>query len=287
MKTTKILWPLLAFYMLVGVTMLGQENPEPPVYRIETTEGNIIVGTIVSETETEIIVNTESLGTITLSKDKIAKKELLTEIDRQFGLSNPNRYFVMNNHLGMPKGKGYYQNTWIFFNQINYGFSNNFSVGAGLVPLFLFGQSTPLWVVPSVSFPVVKDNFSLGANLVFIFVPGESGSAGFLTFGGTLGNRHNNLSLNLGYGFAGGEWASSPLITVSGMVRTGRKHHLLAENYFVNAWDETFILSLLGGRYNFGSLSLDYGLAIPWEVVFEDGFIGFPWLSISIPVGKK
>jgi len=287
MKTAKILWPLLAFFMLVGIPMLGQENPEPPVYRIQTIEGTILVGTIVSETETEIQFSSETLGIITLSKDKIAKKELLIEIDHQFGLSNPNRYFVMNNHIGMPKGKGYYQNTWIFFNQINYGISDNFSIGAGLVPLFLFGQSTPLWVVPSISFPVVKDNFSLGASFVFLFVPGERGSAGFLTFGGTIGNRNNNLSLNLGYGFAGGEWAESPLITVSGMVRTGKKHHLLAENYFVSAWNQTILWSLLGGRYNFGPLSLDYGLIFPWEVVFEEGFIGLPWLSISIPVGKK
>ncbi len=287
MKTATFLLPLLTFFLLVGIPVQGQEESKPLVYRIQTAGGITIVGTILSETATELVVKTETLGTIIVSKDKISEKVLLSVIDNQFDLSNPNRYFVLTNHNGLPKGKGYYQNTWVFFNQIKYGISDNFSVGAGMVPLFLFGLSTPFWVIPSLNFPVVKDKFSVGSNLLILFAPGESVSAGFLTFGGTIGNRHNNLSLNLGYGFAEDEWAESPLVSVSGMFRTGKKHYLLAENYFLNALDETFVLSLFGGRYNFGSISLDYGLIFPWDVVFEEGFIGFPWLSISIPVGKK
>jgi len=286
MKTARPFVTILAIFLTLVQTVFGQDPVVPPVYRIQTLDGTILVGTIISETETEIVFKTETIGVVSIAINNIEKKELKDDFDKKLELSNPNRYFVMNNYIGLPKGKGYYQNTWILFNQVNYGLSDYFSVGGGLVPTFLFGGPTPMWIVPSISFPVVKDNFSLGGSFVFIFVPGERGSAGFFTFGGTIGNRHNNLSFNLGYGFSGGQWAESPLVSVSGMVRTGRRHHLLAENYFVNVWVETYIISLLGGRYNFGPISLDYGLILPWELTGGFGVVAFPWLGLSIPIGK-
>lgn len=109
----------------------------------------------------------------------------MSDFNEEATLSLPNRYFFMNNNLGVPKGRGYYQNTWIFFNQFSYGVTDNFSIAAGLIPGFLFKTYTPMWIVPSISIPVAKDKFSIGASFLFLFVPGERGIAGFLSVGGT------------------------------------------------------------------------------------------------------
>jgi hypothetical protein len=54
----------------------------------------------------------------------------------------------------MNKGEGYYHNFMVFINQATYGVTDNISIGGGLVPLFLFGGLTPVWITPKVSVPI-------------------------------------------------------------------------------------------------------------------------------------
>ena len=277
--------------MLAGQTALAQTDKEkPPVYRIETSDRNIYTGQIISETDDAIVLRTENLGEITIQRSKIKTRMLVEEKNGEYQKINihGNRYFILSNSLGIPRGAGYYQNSWIFFNQAHYGITNNISIGAGIVPLFLFaGASSPIWIVPSVNIPVSKDNFALGANALIATIAGgdDNGTAGFVTFLGTIGNRNNNLSLGLGYGFFGDEWAQTPLVSLSGMIRTGQRHFLLTENYYVSFDEEFVLLSFLGGRFDFRGLALDYGLMIP---VYPDMkvFVGIPWLGITVPFGN-
>lgn len=278
--------------MLLAIPLPGfaQQDEEPPVYRIETVDRNVYTGTIVSETDQEIVLRT-NLGDITLQKTNIRSRSLISGGKSRYPEKNfhGNRYFVLSNSLGIPKGSGYYQNSWIFFNQAHYGITNDISIGAGIVPLFLFaGTASPVWIVPSVNIPVSRENFSLGANaVIFTMLGGDSeGTLGFVTFSATLGNRNNNLNVGLGYGFINDNWAQSPLVSISGMLRTGQRHYLITENYFVTGVDAFNLLSFLGGRFDFRAMSLDYGLLIP---MFEgiDDFVGVPWLSVAIPFGKR
>jgi len=279
----------LLFVLFAGQTVFAQQTEErSPVYRIETADRNVYTGVIVSETTDTIVFRTENLGDLTILRRNIVRQTLVSgggEIDNLHG----NRYFILSNSLGIPKGSGYYQNSWIFFNQAHYGITNNISIGAGIIPLFLFaGTASPIWIVPSVTIPVSRDNFSLGVNALIATVAGEDvdGTAGFLTFTATLGNRSNNLSIGLGYGYAGNDWAQSPLVSISGMIRTGQRHHLMTENYYVSGVDEFNLISFFGGRFDFRAMSLDYGLLIP---MFQgmDSFIAIPWLGIAVPFGHR
>ncbi len=288
MKTQFFVLSFLLF-LFAGQTLFAQQTEEKsPVYRIETADRNVFTGTIVSKTDEAIVLRTENLGDITILKRNIVRQTLVSGGGKSENLHG-NRYFVLSNSLGIPKGSGYYQNSWIFFNQAHYGITNNISIGAGIIPLFLFaGTASPIWVVPSVSIPVSRDNFSLGANAIIATIVGADadGAAGFLTFTATLGNRNNNLNLGLGYGFIDDNWAQSPLISISGMLRTGQRHYLLTENYFVTDVDAFNLLSFLGGRFDFRALSLDYGLLIPIIEGLDD-FVAVPWLSIAIPFGQR
>ncbi|MCS3632659.1 hypothetical protein GGP55_003281, partial [Salinibacter ruber] len=89
------------------------------------------------------------------------------------------RYFFAPNAIGIPQGQGYYQNTWVFLNNVNYGATENFSIGAGTVPVFLFGaEALPIWVLPKVSISTPRDNLHLAGGAVFGGVLGAGDSEG-------------------------------------------------------------------------------------------------------------
>lgn len=278
--------------VFITVTATAQDqSPDPKQVRVETTDGNVFTGTLVSEDENRIIVRTSTLGEITIERSRIRR---ITEIDDsrmrngKYWYDNPQstRYFFAPNALGLPKDKGYYQNVWIFFNNVNYGVSDNFSIGGGIVPMFLFGVGeTPVWVLPKVSIPVGSDQFHLaaGAMLGGVVGSGDSDIAGVFYGMGTFGDRDRNLSLGLGYGYSSGEISSTPVITISGMYRANQSIYYISENYFFPGTDEMGIISF-GVRWAPENFAVDFSLFRPLEA--GNGFIGLPWLGVTIPFGK-
>ena len=202
-------------------------------------------------------------------------------------IHRPHDIFGLQMATALRQGEAYYQNVWIFFNQISVGVTDNFSFGAGIVPLFIFaGAPTPVWVTPKFSIPVVKDKFNVGVGVLAGTVIGEGSTFGILYGSTTFGSKDKNLTLGLGYGFADGEWANAPAINVSGMLRIRPRGYLITENYYIGLGGEDVGLISLGGRSIIKKISLDYGGFIP--ISSEIGsFIIIPWLGITIPIGKK
>jgi hypothetical protein len=262
------------------------------LYLIETNDGNQYIGVILEKNSESVTLKTEQLGEIKIRINDILrispiKKERMVGSEYWFENPQATRYFWSPNGYGLNKGEGYYQNVWIFFNQFAYGITNNFSVGAGFVPLFLFGGApTPVWITPKISVPLVKDKFNLGAGALLGTVIGEQESNFGILYGiATFGNRDKNFSLGLGYGLLNGELASMPAINLSTMIRTGKRGYFLSENYIIPS-DPNLILLSVGGRSIIKRISLDYGLIVPFA---EDmgTFIAIPWLGLSIPLGGK
>ncbi|PSR57330.1 hypothetical protein AHMF7605_15530 [Adhaeribacter arboris] len=197
------------------------------------------------------------------------------------------RYLFAPNGYGLKRGEGYYQNVLVFVNQISVGITNNISIGAGTVPLFLFGTSTPVWLLPKVSFPVVKDKFNVGAGALVGSVLGEDSEGFGIVYGiSTFGSRDKNISLGLGYGYAAGDWATAPTFTLNGMLRTGNRGYLLTENYLIGTGDGSIGLITLGGRRIIKRVGLDFGLVIPAGSDI-DTFIAIPFLGLTVPFGQS
>ncbi|MFU8861929.1 MAG: hypothetical protein ACNA8K_16075 [Cyclonatronaceae bacterium] len=139
--------------------------------------------------------------------------------------------------------------------------------------------------MPKVSFPVGSDNFNLAAGGLFGGLIGaNSESLGFAYGVATVGNSDKNLSLGLGYGYAGSDWSNTPFVNISGMLRVARRTYLLTENHFFSADSETYGLLSFGIRYAPENLAVDFGLIRPTDDA--DGLIGIPWLGITIPFGR-
>lgn len=295
MSKTGFLYFMLVSSMFLGsfnMTVLAQdEGQSESVYRIVTKDGNIFIGTLVSENDQEITLQTDQIGRITIQRSDIRKMEQIDPKqvnDGEYWHENPQstRYLFSTNALGLRKGEGYYQNTWVFFNNVNFGVTDHISLGGGLTPTFLFGSgSVPVWIMPKVSIPIANESLHIAAGGLFGGVLGEENAGMGLVYGtATVGNRDNNLSFGLGYGYADGRWADIPLINVSGMYRLSRNTFFISENYFVIADGETFGVLSVALRWAPENFAVDFGLLRPTDVGGE--LIGIPWLGVTIPFGK-
>ncbi len=295
MKTKNTFWKfvLSLAILLITVVASAQTYSDTSKYHIETKDGNVYTGTILSGDSSQVILNSDKLGEITLNQGDIIRIEKIADDkvkDGKYWFDNPQatRYFFSPNAYGLKAGEGYYQNVWVLINSFAVGLTDNISIGGGLVPLFLFGTgATPIWITPKVSFPVVKDKLNLGGGALMGTVLGEEGTGFGLVYGiSTFGSKDKNISLGVGYGVADGGWAKSPLINVNLMIRTGPRAYFITENYFITTPNNTLLLISMGGRHIIKSSGLDYGLFIPFATGL-DRFIAIPWLGITIPFGNK
>ncbi len=116
------------------------------LWQIETIDGNSFIGKVTQQDEKKIILKTETFGTITIPRIAI-RKMVQIEAEELVGgvlnLRNPHasRYFFGPNGYGLKKTEAYYENTWILFNQLSYGFHDYFTMGVGIMPLFFFVSS--------------------------------------------------------------------------------------------------------------------------------------------------
>lgn len=287
-----LLFTVFLILLLSPTNSCGQEQTDSTsIWLVETEDGNSFLGSIAGEDSSHLSLVTEIYGKIRIPLAQVkTRKELkissLVEGEHWFSNPHATRYFFMTNGYGLRQGEAYYQNTWIMFNQMSYGITDHITIGAGIVPLFLFaGAPTPAWITPKVAIPLVKDKFNMSVGMILGHILGEGLSFGLGYGDFTLGNRDHNLTFGAGWAFADGDWATSPTLTLSGMTRVGRKTYLLTENYYIGLDESSAGILSLGGRSVQKRLAVDYGLIIP--LVEDMGtFVAVPWLGITIPFGN-
>lgn len=280
---------LFIFISWYGVAQLPQDSS---LVYIEMTDGNEFIGTLVSEDNVKIELITEKLGRIVIRKVDIKNRKTISAnqiVEGRLWFENPQatRYFWAPNGYGLKKGEGNYQNIYVLWNQFSIGVTDNFSVGAGVIPLFLFdGAPTPVFVTPKISIPIKKDKINLGAGVLAGTILGEDFDSFGLLYGlSTFGSRDKNVSVGLAYGFAGGEWANSPLVNVSSLIRASNRMYFVTENYILPFDEASGVVIGLGGRWIIKKAALDFMLGIP---VIEDmgAFLAVPIIGFTIPFGN-
>jgi hypothetical protein len=288
-KTFLFLFSLALFFLLSCETYAGnsqsfeQDTADTLLYRVTTRDGNVFIGQILSRTEEVLVISTEQFGQVTVRQQNIrsiqpVRGEQIREIVIWFENPQESRYFWSPSGYGLKKGEGYYQNVWVLFNQINYGATDHFSVGVGMLPLFLFaGAPTPVWVTTKFSAPVVPNQWNVGGGVLAGAVLGAGEAAYGIAYGiSTFGSRDRNVSVGIGYGFTGDGWGRRPTFNLSTLLRYSERSYFISENYLI---DRDVLISL-GGRTVVRSVSIDYGLVMP---MIADEFIAIPWLGVVIP----
>ena len=178
----------LSLFITANIQLQAQETRDTSLWVIETVDDNEYVGEILFRDNQIIRLKTQKIGEITIQmKDvkSITKVQASQMVKGDYWFENPHatRYFWGPNGYGLRKGEGYYQNTWIFLNQVSVGVTDNFTIGAGMIPLFLFGAgATPVWITPKVSVPIQKDKFNIGVGGLVGGIVGESSELAGIAF---------------------------------------------------------------------------------------------------------
>lgn len=281
----------LGVFLLFSSSLFAQETPDTTqLWRIETKDGNNYVGILLEQDAENVYLREDMLGDIRIFKSRIVemepvRQERMVEGEYWFSGLHNSRYFFTPNGYGLEAGKGYYQNIMLFLNQVSLGLTDNFSLGLGTVPFLFSGEfALPIWLTPKASIPIKKDKWNIGAGGIFATILGEEAEWIGIAYGvSTWGGPDKNFTAGLGYGFAGGEWADTPAITISGMIRTGRRGYFITENYFLDVGDGLGLILSAGGRYG-NKVTLDYG-----GIMIAGGgeFVVLPWVGVVVPFRGK
>lgn len=288
-----------ALYYLIILLLFGYSTnchsqtsgTKDSIWVIETTEGNVYIGTVSTFNSDPIEINTK-IGLLKIPKNtirSIAHPEKYQLVHGEYWPENPHstRHFWGPSSYGLRRGEGYYQNSWIFFNQVSYGFSDHFTLGVGIIPLFIFGgvTETPAWITPKFNFEYKNGKGAFGVGTILFGVLGASSEfAGILYGTNTFGNRDKQLTLGLGYGYSSdGGITSTPTVSLSAIIRTSKKWAILTENYLLAVGDSDSFGFISGGaRYMGRKLAIDFGGFIPITSELERLFV-LPWLGITVP----
>ncbi|MBI3502108.1 MAG: hypothetical protein HY063_09955 [Bacteroidetes bacterium] len=260
-------------------------------------DGGLLHGKIISQTATEIEIETKSTGKKIIPLERIKEMRLIDEKDirRKGKYRYPNfnapRYFLTPSAIPMNKEEGYYQTMDFLYNNFNYGIAKSFSIGSGaILPLGFY-------VMPKYG-RKVSDVMYLGAGAVYgqtlVKFRQTNFKLGALYGLATFGNANNNLTFGTGYTFSDVNnettFYPKPLIMVSGALRISRRFQFVGENIFLPFKNCHYVAegkvcdyfyqhtAIYGFRFLKEKLSIDLGiLHYP-----QDIFKAFPYLALAI-----
>lgn len=249
---------------------------------LETEDGSRYIGSITRVGDTQILFQTD-LGTLTIPIDRIRSiKEVPRETLRGGEYWFPNcgatRLVISSTGRMLEKGTGYFSDYYIFFPSVHYGFTDNISLGFGMSIFPFLKMKNQIWqLAPKIGlFASDKLNIAAGALIIGAgFLPKSVGVAYGVS---TFGPADTNITVGLGFGFSGEDFANEPVIMLGGQHRISRRFALISENWFVPGTE--FPLLSYGGRFLGEKMSTDLTFITSPEQ--EAPFPGIPFISIAI-----
>lgn len=331
---------IVAIGLIVGFLAIAQEVvaqveyrsfpfDTSKVYDIELVDGTRFTGQFLSKTDDFVYFKTSSIQRLEIAFEQIrsVKEHLETPTEeppieetegekpgRDTWYPNPNatRYFFAPSAFNLKKGEGYYQNSYLILNSVNYGITDHFSVGASLELLSTFGSLAsgsfePIFLItPKVGWEVHKD-WNVGAGILFVGLPGFDDDEGYydeygnyvenedakrssagIAYGiATYGDIERNVTLGLGWGFYQDEMAERPIVTLNGMMRVRENISLVTENWFLpfgedfEARTRYYEILSYGVRFFGKKLSVDLGFLNNRDIA-EALIIGVPYVDFVV-----
>jgi hypothetical protein len=309
MKITRInagrFFILLVSFMLLLNAIEQNAIAQKPItgeisktYQVTLNDGSVISGKLMSITDREVIISSSSMGEINIQKENIKTMVQVLDINEKksgvwFDNPNPSKYLLGNSAIPLEKHTGYYQNAWIFVNSFSYAFTKNFSLAGGFeIASLLAGGDGPyaFYINPKASFKIAR-NFYAGGNILYantIKTVEDFGGLATLNAFATYGNKNNNITGAVGFGWADGTFSPRPVMIISGMVRASKRIAFVSENWLVPQTDDintdTYTYT---GMFSYGirflgeKTSIDLAFLNNPDIASEI-IIGIPWLDFVI-----
>ncbi|MCE3279224.1 MAG: hypothetical protein K0S44_1415 [Bacteroidetes bacterium] len=267
-------------------------------------DGSIITGKIINRSREAVVIQTAELGVISLSPGNIKNerefKDATVSETGTIWFKNPNstRYLFAPSAFQLKKGEGYYQNIYGAGNAVNYGITDNITIGGGLMGPFAAYMNIKAGVKLG-----EYVNIAGGAIVGNALFPINGNSTGVgLGFGVvTIGNYDHNITFGSGYGFLNENGKvvqqKKPMYVVNGMARLGKKHAFVTENWIVNIQGDPFGRGLNSSshyetffsyafRFMGERSTLDAGFINTPALIEKGWYIGIPYIGFVIRFGN-
>lgn len=285
------LWFGSATAALAQQTDSIQAQTSPPQrWIVEASDGSVFQGIYLGQSEAGIRLLTESIGEILIPMGVVKNFRILNDRNFKNGeywFENPNatRYLFSPSAYSLSKGEAYYQNTYVLLNSFHYGVIDRFSIGGGFELITTFSGDPAFYITPKYTFPI-SENWNAGAGILYARVPIEDFSGVGIGYGiVTYGNRDNNATLGVGFGYVDGEAEGRPVINLSGMRRIGRKTALVTESWFVPT-DGYYGIYSYGIRFMGEKITVDLAFLNNPDIARDVVFIGVPYVDFVVKFGK-
>jgi hypothetical protein len=249
---------------------------------VRTTDGSSNVGRITQIDSVYILLQTDVTGiTIPIAKIiEIKESPLGSMMNGEYWFSNPNAtrlFFGPTAHM-LKAGEGYFSDTYIFFPQVVVEITDFLTLGGGM-SLFPGGEMDGqlFYIMPKIGL-AMDEGFHLAGGALIINIPGfgnDSYNVGVVYSAVTVGDRNRSFTAGLGYGFADGELADSPMVMLGGEYRLSRRVSFVSENWLFPGMDQPLVS---GGLRFFGEgLAVDLALI---NVLGDDMLVpGIPFID--------
>ncbi|MGQ0766606.1 MAG: hypothetical protein ACT4OZ_13180 [Gemmatimonadota bacterium] len=268
----------LAFLTAVTATTLGAQRvqldsvragDESVVHSVQLQDGSRLIGLVTRVTADSVTVRAPG-GLLTVARSAVVSVSQYSATrmrDGQLWPDSPHTTRLLFSPTATPlrKGEGYFADFWIFLGSAAVGVTDRLTLGVGATLFPFAGTDNLFFLLPK--YTVVhrpRGSFAVGGLLGSVGGGGgDRNSLGILYGVGTIGSRESNFTAGAGWGYANGEIADRPMVTLGVLHRTSRGTALVSENWIIPLDSEDAVglfslaLRLFGER-----VSVDAGAGI-------------------------
>lgn len=238
-------------------------------------DGSRLFGVVVSETESEVVLQTEAGATVTAKRTEIASLKKMTGllVDGQFLPPDPNatRLFFGPTGRSLEKGQAYFGVYEFVMPFVQVGVTDRFSIGGGTPLLFGLNEGDrPFWITPKLQLlNRARTQVAVGT-FQLLNAHGDGGGVGYVV--GTHGDTAGSFTMGAGLAY-GNEGGRAGVVMVGGERQVRRSLKLITENYI---WKGGKGMASGGIRFFGDRLSADLAIAVP---IGAEGLFAFPMIN--------
>ena len=232
---------LLLSFSIFSITLAQNKEqksrPDSGLVVLLTNSDEEFVGTIVSEDAREVSIRLQNgklliIPAYTIKSTRKLSSSTLIKGKPVFANPHPSRYFYTPSAIPMDKGEVYIQSVYFLAYQVQFGVTENFSIGATTTLL-----ATPLALTAKYSIKIDEKNTLAFGGLAGIVGWGTQTNLG-IGFGAfTHGTKESNVTFAAGYAWVntkednGG--GNSPMMSLSGNQRLSKNLSLMGELWYL------------------------------------------------------
>jgi len=215
--------------------LVGSRNLGTSIFQLGTEEVSFLLALAIKEMVDKPghYVEATDKGTQPVSRDNRGVTE--NPPGQEYaGNEHNTRYFFAPSAFNLKKGELYYNTVYFLLHDIQYGISDNFSMGIGTTVIGL-----PMYFTPKISIPVGNKSAIAVGDLLLVGTYGTDALGNLAYANYSYGSNDGNISIGAGHLYTNEndftDHTSSLVLNFSSMARMSPYIFFLTENYLMSA----------------------------------------------------